>query len=251
MNKLTTTESARLDKLEKIIKAGERTFIEVGDALTEIRDKKLYRSDHSTFEKYCAVVWGWGASRGRQLCIAAAVAGEIKSVTKVTLSNEAAARAVAKLPPPRRAEVVREIADSGRIVTAKEVAKAAGKPPARPVAAILDGTGLPIPKEVLPLWNRLPEVQELLTMASVIIGALGKAQEDEDILFSEVDFTDCIAHLKQAYADIKCAKPFAVCPSCAGKLPKDCATCTGRGFVSGFYWKHNVPEDLKITTGRK
>ncbi|MDM9580106.1 hypothetical protein [Nostoc sp. GT001] len=31
----------------------ERTFFEAGKALTELRDRRLYRSTHKTFEEYC------------------------------------------------------------------------------------------------------------------------------------------------------------------------------------------------------
>ena len=50
-------EKQRLKKLEGIVQRGVSTFIEVGNALTEIRDRKLYRlspfgGQGATFEKY-------------------------------------------------------------------------------------------------------------------------------------------------------------------------------------------------------
>lgn len=32
-------------------------FVECGNALAEIRDKRLYRGTHDTFEAYCYDVW--------------------------------------------------------------------------------------------------------------------------------------------------------------------------------------------------
>lgn len=75
---ITLAESKRLNELESVIRLHGAAFIAVGDALTEIRDKKLYRSDYGTFEAYCQEVWGWSGSRARQICTASAFA---KSVT--------------------------------------------------------------------------------------------------------------------------------------------------------------------------
>ena len=50
---LSPEESARLIELENTIKAGKKAFIEVGCALAEIKAKKLYKPEHTTFEMYC------------------------------------------------------------------------------------------------------------------------------------------------------------------------------------------------------
>ena len=50
---LTIQEAERLKKLEHVIKDGLYTYFEVGAALMLIRDLKLYRVNHSTFESYC------------------------------------------------------------------------------------------------------------------------------------------------------------------------------------------------------
>lgn len=44
---------------EAVIERGQRAFIEVGHALMEIRDGKLYRDTHDTFEDYCRERWLW------------------------------------------------------------------------------------------------------------------------------------------------------------------------------------------------
>lgn len=41
---LTTTETERLTDLETTIERGLKTFVEVGQALMEIRDGRLYRA---------------------------------------------------------------------------------------------------------------------------------------------------------------------------------------------------------------
>lgn len=54
---LNDTELAHLRKCEDIIKSGLNTFLEVGRALAEIRDNRLYRAGYKTFERYCKDVW--------------------------------------------------------------------------------------------------------------------------------------------------------------------------------------------------
>lgn len=60
---LTDPERERLEACEGIIQNGLGTFIEVGRALAEIRDYRLYRATHKTFEGYCRDVFD--ISRGR------------------------------------------------------------------------------------------------------------------------------------------------------------------------------------------
>ncbi|MCG8643211.1 MAG: hypothetical protein MI862_26030 [Desulfobacterales bacterium] len=60
---LSEIERVSLNKYEKVISKGLHTFFEVGQALAEIRDRRLYRETHKTFEKYCREVWD--LSRGR------------------------------------------------------------------------------------------------------------------------------------------------------------------------------------------
>ena len=40
-------------------RAGKKTFVEVGLALAEIRDLRLYKREYSGFEEYCQKKWGW------------------------------------------------------------------------------------------------------------------------------------------------------------------------------------------------
>ncbi|WP_414519060.1 hypothetical protein [Nostoc sp. PCC 9305] len=42
----------------------QSAFVEAGKALTQLRDRKLYRSTHKTFEEYCRVrPWRWRSHR--------------------------------------------------------------------------------------------------------------------------------------------------------------------------------------------
>jgi hypothetical protein len=94
---LTTTESARLVELEAVVERGLQTFVEVGRALAEIRDERLYRATHRRFEDYCPDRWSFGGGRARQLIVAAKTATRVAVLGLPPLANEAQARALAPL----------------------------------------------------------------------------------------------------------------------------------------------------------
>jgi hypothetical protein len=55
---LTPAESETLDRLEAIAHDGLGAYVQVGDALTEIRDRQLYRDAYPSFEAYVRDRWG-------------------------------------------------------------------------------------------------------------------------------------------------------------------------------------------------
>lgn len=112
---LTSTEKLKLVDLELVIERGLQTFVEVGAALTLIRDQKLYRESHGTFEEYCQDRWGWTDRRARQLMDASAVVGHLTdgSETGTTVPvNERQAREIGKVSKEKRAEVWSEAVET-------------------------------------------------------------------------------------------------------------------------------------------
>jgi uncharacterized ParB-like nuclease family protein len=117
--------------------------------------------------------------------------------------------------------------------------------PPPPPSQVLDATGWAIPTQLIPLWQRADEVQEMLTSLSRVKGALRAAQENRDKLFAEVNFSSALSQLDQAWTDIKTAKPFAVCPTCQGQVPEKCTLCRGRGLISEHRWNTCVTREDK------
>ena len=74
---LSQRERARFAELERVVERGVQTFIEVGLALTEIRDLRLYREHYASFETYLAGAWQLGRSTGYGLIDAARVAANV------------------------------------------------------------------------------------------------------------------------------------------------------------------------------
>jgi len=89
---ITLTESSRFVALEAIVERGQSAWLEVGLALTEIKERKLYRSDFATFREYCQERWGWTDKRAYQLIDAA---DEVSTAGR-TFDNEREARAARK-----------------------------------------------------------------------------------------------------------------------------------------------------------
>lgn len=55
-------DKKQLNQCEIILQRGLATFFEVGNALNMIRENRLYRATHPTFETYCRERWGIGKS---------------------------------------------------------------------------------------------------------------------------------------------------------------------------------------------
>lgn len=97
---LSVSETHRLDALEGVIERGKAAFVEVGEALLEIRDRRLYRESHGTFEAYCSERWGFTHTYAKHLITASRVVSAIGSQTDTTVS----------VPTPRNESVARELA---------------------------------------------------------------------------------------------------------------------------------------------
>lgn len=173
----------------------------------------------------------------RSVATASKLLDEAPNLAKQVAAGEISLNAAKKQLPPQPTRRTPDPDDEPPRVVARHV------PP--PPAAVVDGTDWPIPSQLIPLWRRGDEAQELLSAISKVRGALRKAQDDKDKLFAEVSFSSALAHLDQAYTDIKTAKPFAVCPVCQGQLPDKCRLCHGRGLISEFRWNTAVPREDK------
>jgi len=57
LRRLTEREIEQLDGCEDVIRRGLGTFFEVGHALLTIREGRLFRAIHPTFEAYCRARW--------------------------------------------------------------------------------------------------------------------------------------------------------------------------------------------------
>lgn len=113
----------RLTELETVIEHGLQTFVDVGTALMEIRDSRLYRDSHGTFEDYCRERWGLKRQRAYELIDAARIAGSLSEISDKAPVRESHVAPLASLPADTQREVWQravETAPNGK-VTAKHV----------------------------------------------------------------------------------------------------------------------------------
>lgn len=101
---LTPAEQDRLDRCETVIERGLRTFMEVGSALAVIRNERLYRAQHATFEDYCRQRWDMGRNYVNKLVTASEIVTSLgTTVPKQHLpANEAQVRPLSKLKDPEQ-----------------------------------------------------------------------------------------------------------------------------------------------------
>lgn len=128
---LSAYEEARLGQLQTVIVENFKSFVKVGQALAEIRDRELYRADFRTFERYCKHVFDIARGTAYRYIAAAEVvdnvskletSGEIMSMIP---ANEAQVRPLTLLKPDQQLAVWKaavETAPKGK-VTASHVAK--------------------------------------------------------------------------------------------------------------------------------
>lgn len=97
-SRLTTKESQRLEVCEAIIKRGLDTFYAVGTALSEIRESRLYRKGHDTFEDYCQEKWGMSRRHVNRLIESSEVVDNLGPIGPIP-ATESQARELSPLEP--------------------------------------------------------------------------------------------------------------------------------------------------------
>lgn len=120
---LSLDEQDELRRCELIIERGLKTFFEVGAALARVRDLRLYRTTHATFEAYCQDRWDFSKTYANNLIAATSVRENLTTiVVKHLPANEAQARPLTRLHDPEQQREVWQqalaTAPEGRITAA-------------------------------------------------------------------------------------------------------------------------------------
>lgn len=89
---LTKGEKARLDELCGVVDRGIKGFFEVGMALGEIRESRLYRETHNNFEDFCRERWDIGKTYAHGQIQAYQVVENVRNCGVIIPVNEAQAR---------------------------------------------------------------------------------------------------------------------------------------------------------------
>lgn len=122
---LVTSDQTDLERLEKIIDDGIKTFFyDVGQALGEIREKQLYKiQGYDRYEDYCAERWNMSRIHAFRLENAAIVIDNLKNrVTNlVTFAplTESQIRPLTKLEPEQQQQVWEKVIEAAPVVQDK------------------------------------------------------------------------------------------------------------------------------------
>ena len=135
---LNKEERENLRRCERIVEQGLTTFTEVGNALLEIRDKRLYRETHRSFGAYLRERWQLKRSRAHQLIDAAKVAANLSTtVDTPPPTNERQVRALSPLPPEEQQAAWRDAVEHAPN----------GTPTSKDVEAAVRAKRNPVPKK--------------------------------------------------------------------------------------------------------
>lgn len=117
---LTEDEETALARCENTIRDGLQTFYQVGNALAEVRDERLYRKTNKTFEDYCGERWGMTRRHVDRLIASAETVDNLRPIGLIP-TTESQARPIADLEPDRQREVWQravETAPNGKMTAA-------------------------------------------------------------------------------------------------------------------------------------
>lgn len=277
-------ERGELCELEDVIGRGLETFVEVGNALLVIRDRRLYREAGDSFDTYCRDRWQFSKAQAQRLISAAQVIGEISeadsvpmgtktplaaSTTRILPMSERQAREVAKAPAGTRAKVWKEAVETAPRdangtpkLTAKHVEKVVARrkqpdkpdddpppkaPAANPVPVDQEGHSLPTNADIRAAFAAAALLDQLMHYIS---RAKSLMKEIDARAVALVDRQKFEADVSNARSELSDARPYALCPYCLAAGRKDCQGCNGRGWVKQRTWKA-APEDMRDRVGAK
>lgn len=239
MKELSTIEQNALRDCEKTIESGLANFREVGQALTQIRDEKLHRVTHKTFELYCRERWDFGRIQAHRMIEANKVAKNVTaSATKKTEpKTEFQVRPLAALPESEQPAAWSEAVESagGKQPTAKQVKEVVEK---RKLPPLKD----PLEPKVREAINQAGVFKELMNAITAIKSKVTKLVESP--LGRHINPNELNANLTNAYRILKFAMPYADCVYCGKSIKKTCKACGGHGWLVQDVFKQ-APADMR------
>jgi len=235
---LSIAEQSSLARCEQIIDRGLSSFVEVGTALAEIRDKRLYRTAEEpnwTFGDYCKERWGIGRDYAYKQIDSAIIHKHLSTIVDISPATESQCRPLTTIrkttPDGERVLDMERIGEAWGLAV-KRASVAPNSPPkitAKVVSEAVQATVNP--------HRQTPVVDADL---------LQKDTTERNRLFRECritlqDFQGCLqalldspwgrylvpsevrGHVKQLRTQLRNQFPRFVCPDCEGRGCEPCA----------------------------
>jgi hypothetical protein len=185
---LTDKEQDHLEHLEAKIEANFKSAFEMAAALAEIRAKRLYRQNYSTFEEYCKVRWDYSRSYCERLAAMHEVLVDLKGFedNEVFPRNELQARMFVPLNKDQRIKLLKTVQEQSTADnnTAAELIKYRKQLFPEPIKkeatsgkskeAVID-----VKASISPMPS-VPSVIKLVASAKSVLDGLAEKGRDED-----------------------------------------------------------------------
>ncbi len=235
--RLSGKECLRRNELIELIDSKYRDFLDCAIALVELRDSRLYRDTHDTFDKFCEERWDLSRRHVDRMIASADVAISMTQPPE----NERQLRELTSVPEEDRDDVMEEARQvakkDDRTVTAKDIVKVVKdkkKKVKEDSGAKPDLGGAAEAMSCVQKFNGFNQsLASFLKKYDELADSAGGAYlRDRGTILMKQRFA---AAIKEAQAVIASAKPHAFCPRCeaTGMMGTIvCAVCEGNGYVT-------------------
>ncbi|MHC5824799.1 MAG: hypothetical protein ACYT04_55400 [Nostoc sp.] len=208
------TEEEQRDRLH-LERRVERAFFEAGKALAELRDRRLYRSTHKTFDEYCLDRFGYNRSRSYQLVDAAVVVDNLQKcpqIVDILPTAEGQVRPMTKLEPQEQQEVwLRAVELAGGKVPTGRIVKDV-------VQRIMEATKVPNTYQIGEVCQILVKDNSELRGKGGCWGIVSQANEFScTVRMWDGEYAVGLQHLKSYdYLPAECEQMLEICDACGG-----------------------------------
>ncbi|ACN15481.1 conserved hypothetical protein [Desulforapulum autotrophicum HRM2] len=115
-------EQDRLTRLENLIARNQSHFHEIGKALKEIKDTRLYKLNlFSSFETYARVRWDMGRAQAYRLIESYKVINNLSPIGDILPNNESQVRPLAPLDPIEQRKIWKAFLKTAMEITAPNI----------------------------------------------------------------------------------------------------------------------------------
>lgn len=175
---LSSEEEKDFKRLDRIVRKGVQAVFEMGQALTEIKQRGLWVARYASWEKYCECVVGHSRSYVHRIIEAARIAGVLEEITlpdgnKISPLSEAQVRPLAR---------IRKDSEKTKEAWTNAVAAANGQPTAEQVEAAVVEV---LPPET-PVERERSRVEKRKCVVSELEVALADASPEVKELLSKL-----------------------------------------------------------------
>lgn len=241
----TVADREDCHRLDGLINQSLEHMFKCIEYLAEYKRRKFYLMDHASWQEYCDKRLRKSRAYVFRLMQAAEVRkalppadGHSQNVANLATSDlrESHARELAKLPEEQRSEA---LVEATRAAGKKEptaagikaaVDKMLGKTADNGELAVVDGNGVPVPRQLRDVFTKAADIEAFRRTVSTQKGGFAKLIEGPGGEVLAEHRQEFLRDRENQISVLKFSRPWAVCPYCGGRK-SECDACKGRGWV--------------------